>query len=182
MKHNYFSAWLLLGLLCLCGNPVYAQFQTNIAVNPDVDTTYGARMRHIFGPLEKNRIPYGLLRDCAMEFTNLESYNGSYTADSTVMDAGIFYEIYQTLCMAKVNNDNDALLPSPADISNQWFAAGNRGKLPWQEHITDTACLTLIRLMPVQSPSATALCRTTWTHSVTNSTEGISGINCSTGL
>jgi hypothetical protein len=36
----------------------------------EVNNTFGQQMANTFAPLEKNRVPYGLLLDIDMEFTN----------------------------------------------------------------------------------------------------------------
>jgi hypothetical protein len=57
----------------------------NQATNPaNVDTTFNSAMNNIFGALNTNNIPFGMLRDYAMEFTNLENFNGAARA-STIM-------------------------------------------------------------------------------------------------
>lgn len=50
-------------LLLLSSN--CAQSQT------EVDTTYATQVNAIFSTLEKNRVPYGILRDYGMEFISL---------------------------------------------------------------------------------------------------------------
>lgn len=57
------------------------QFNTVFAQD-EVDTTFNTRMNYVFGRLEKNRVPYGFLRDYAFEFTNLIVFDGVSIADS----------------------------------------------------------------------------------------------------
>ena len=45
---------------------IYAQIET--------DTTFNNRMNYVFGVLEKNRVPFGMLQDYAMEFTELKAW------------------------------------------------------------------------------------------------------------
>jgi hypothetical protein len=74
MKKIYFiKAFLVLLLGC------FAQitFVQNIPPTAEIDNTFYNRMNYVFNPLEKNRVPYGLLKDFAMEFTDLERYSGS---------------------------------------------------------------------------------------------------------
>lgn len=56
-------------------------------------------MNYVFSPLEKNRVPTGLLLDYAMEFADLKSYNGVLT-DSNKVNAGLLNDIYTTVAMS----------------------------------------------------------------------------------
>lgn len=47
-------------------------------------------MNYVFSPLEKNRVPYALLRDFAMKFADLERYRGSVN-DGNYVDYGDFF-------------------------------------------------------------------------------------------
>ena len=50
--------------------------QTELVFSQDeIDTTFNNRMNYVFGVLEKNRVPNGMLQDYAMEFTNLNAFN-----------------------------------------------------------------------------------------------------------
>jgi len=59
------------------------QFTTN--AQTDINTSFADRMNYIFQPLEKNRVPNGLLLDYAMEFTNLSNFNGTALTDSNMV-------------------------------------------------------------------------------------------------
>jgi hypothetical protein len=48
----------------------------------EVNDTFGQQMATMFGSLEKNRVPHGLLLDLSMEFTNVPAFNGTLS-DST---------------------------------------------------------------------------------------------------
>lgn len=76
-------------------------------------------MNYIFGPLEKNRVPYGLLRDFAIELTDLEHYNGLLT-DSNYVDYGDFFDIYQTLFTSRVHS-NAGNWVNPIVADSLWF-------------------------------------------------------------
>lgn len=57
----------------------------------EVNTSFAARMNYIFANLDKSKVPYGVLRDYGMEFTNLENYNGTAVlADTNTADAITF--------------------------------------------------------------------------------------------
>lgn len=83
-----------------------------------VETFYNG-MNYIFGPLEKNRVPYGLLRDYAMEFTNLENYNGINLTDSNIVDYGNFWTVYQTLFTARIH-PNAGTWKNPTLFDSLW--------------------------------------------------------------
>lgn len=57
----------------------------------ETDTTFFTQMNYIFANLDKSKVPYGILRDFSMEFTNIENYNGTAAlADSNYADAQAF--------------------------------------------------------------------------------------------
>jgi hypothetical protein len=67
----------------------------------EINTSFSTQMNTVFANLDKTKVPYGYLRDYAMEFTNLENYNGKATlADSNLTDMGNFWEVYNTLISA----------------------------------------------------------------------------------
>ena len=59
MKKNYLLTLLALLLVNLCS--FRAQAQT-LPPDAEISTAYYDRMNYIFSPLEKQRVPYGLLR------------------------------------------------------------------------------------------------------------------------
>jgi hypothetical protein len=50
-------------------------------------------MNTIFDSLNTSKIPFGILRDYAMEFTNLAAYNGLVIADSTKTSFALWRDI-----------------------------------------------------------------------------------------
>lgn len=93
---------LMAGLLALTSLTGKAQTET--------DTTFRTQMNTIFANLDKSKVPYGLLRDYAMEFTNLECYNGTAALmDSNYIHANAFWSIYNTLSSARVNTASNFL-------------------------------------------------------------------------
>lgn len=74
MKKIYFIKAFVTVLLLCC---IQRSFSQNIPSTAEIDNSFYNRMNYVFNPLEKNRVPYGLLKDFAMEFTDLERYNGS---------------------------------------------------------------------------------------------------------
>ena len=49
----------------------------------DIDNNYRTYVNNVFGALEANRIPRGLLADYGFDFTDPKIYNGSVLVDST---------------------------------------------------------------------------------------------------
>lgn len=71
----------------------------------ETDTTFFTQMNYIFAHVDKSKVPYGILRDFGMEFTNIENYNGTATlADSNYTDVDAFWDVYQTLLTSRVSS------------------------------------------------------------------------------
>jgi len=75
-------------------------------------------MNYIFAPLEKNRVPTGLLLDFAMEFVDLKSYNGVLT-DSNKVNSGLLHDIYTTVAMSAIHTNAGGFY-SPAYQDSFW--------------------------------------------------------------
>jgi hypothetical protein len=87
----------------------------------ETDVSFQSAMNTIFLNVEKNRVPFGILRDYAMEFTNLENFNGTAVlADSNFTDAAIFWDVYNTLLTGRIYTSATGLL-RPDTIDNRWF-------------------------------------------------------------
>lgn len=86
----------------------------------EVNTTFGQQMATMFGTLEKNRVPHGLLLDLAMEFTNVPAFNGILT-DSTYTRPKVLKEIYNTLLMSRIRDVTTGFI-TPDEFENNWFA------------------------------------------------------------
>lgn len=126
MKNLYKALFYSAVLFLLLSNKVSAQYMIG---NKQVDTSFNSRVNFLFAHLEKNRIPYGLLRDYAFEFTNLENYNGTYLADSNMVDKGIFFGIYNTLVTSGMTTAAVASLPDPALVDSLWFRSRQPGRI-----------------------------------------------------
>jgi len=119
----------LLCITCFClffGNGTSAQ---NMINGKEVDTSFNTAMNHIFNNLDKTKIPFGLLRDYAMEFTNLENYNGTALADSNYIDKGILWQIYTTLTTARITAGTYTTLPDPGVIDSLFYKARKAGQV-----------------------------------------------------
>ena len=67
----FIQSKLLAACIIMC-----CLWQSNLLIAQDeIDTTFSNRMNFVFGVLEKNRVPNGMLQDYAMEFTNLNKFN-----------------------------------------------------------------------------------------------------------
>lgn len=92
----------LILLLTLCANIAYAQTYTPPSF-ADVDNNYRNYVNGVFGALEANRVPTGLLVDYGFDFTDPKIYNGSVLVDSTLMEQGIYSDLYKTIFTSKFN-------------------------------------------------------------------------------
>jgi hypothetical protein len=100
---------------------VYGQTQT--------DTTFRTQMNAAFANVDRTRIPYGLLRDYAMEFTNLQNYNGAVPlADTNSVNPDIFWDIYKTVATSRIHSSAAGIL-LPDTIGNRWFSARGPGRI-----------------------------------------------------
>ena len=75
----------------------------------DVDNNYRTYVNQVFGALESNRVTTGLLVDYGFDFTNPKIYNGSVLVDSTLMEQGIYSELYKTIFTSKFNSNAGSL-------------------------------------------------------------------------
>ncbi len=96
MKKSTFLRWTIICLLTFTFSNLLAQNTFN------QDTSFNSQMNQVFAPLDKSRIPFGILQDFAMELTNLAAYNGTLLVDSTKTTYGTVMDIYNTLCYGHV--------------------------------------------------------------------------------
>ncbi|MBD2769235.1 T9SS type A sorting domain-containing protein [Hymenobacter sp. BT664] len=71
--------------------------------NAEVDGNFHAYVGQVFGGLEPNRVPTGLLADYGFEFANPRIYNGSLLEDSTLVDQTTYADLYNTLYTSQFN-------------------------------------------------------------------------------
>jgi hypothetical protein len=102
----------LLALILLCA------FTYSSSAQDEINTEFINRMNYVFSPLEKNRVPHGLLLDYAMEFADLKSYNGVLT-DSNKVNAGLLRDIYSTIAMSAIHNNAGGFY-SPDYVDSIW--------------------------------------------------------------
>ncbi len=75
----------------------------------DVDNNYRTYVNQVFGALEANRVSTGLLADYGFDFTDPKIYNGSVLVDSTLMEQGIYSDLYKTIFTSKFNTTAGSL-------------------------------------------------------------------------
>ena len=63
----------------------------------DVNNDYRNYMNNVFGTLEANHVPTGLLMDYAFSLTNPKIYNGSVLVDGTLINQEMYSKLYKTL-------------------------------------------------------------------------------------
>ncbi len=94
----------------------------------EINTSFSEAIAQAFGSLESNRTPHGLLYDIAFEQVNLNNHNGSFIADSTLVDIKEFYGIHQTLRSMRFGNSAPAFMKEE-DIDTLAFSARQPGKI-----------------------------------------------------
>jgi hypothetical protein len=102
--------FVLLCIVCL---------SSKLAAQADINTDYTNKVQQVFAPLDKSRVPYGLLQDYAMEFANLALYNGILT-DTNKTDADTYYNLYKTLLTSAVHS-NVGIMQTPNYIDSVWY-------------------------------------------------------------
>jgi hypothetical protein len=159
MKSTIFKVLLCgIAMNLLLASKTTAQYMVN---GKEVDTTFNSAMNHIFGTLDATRIPYGLLRDYAMEFRNLENFNGTALVDSNKVDKGVFRQIYTTLATARMTASAYASLPNPGAIDSLWYNARVPGQVTlsglfYQYSYLSRAGLLSTMVTPITPPAAGA--------------------------
>lgn len=81
----------------------------------EINDTYRNYVNNVFGILEYNRVATGLLVDYGVNFANPKTYNGTILHDSTLMENGVFSNLYLTLFTSRFNNTISMRHPSIHD-------------------------------------------------------------------
>jgi hypothetical protein len=120
MKKIYTAtAVVIIAMQLLFYHSSFAQTET--------DTTFFTQMNYIFANLDKSKVPYGILRDFSMEFTNIENYSGTAAlADSNYADAQAFWDVYQPLLTGRVSTSASGFV-SPAIADSLWYIQRDTG-------------------------------------------------------
>ncbi|MEO6837648.1 MAG: hypothetical protein ABI185_04630 [Ginsengibacter sp.] len=86
---KFYKTFTGIFILCLFGKISFAQTET--------DTTFFTQMNYIFANVDKSKMPYEILRDFGMEFTNIEKYiRASALVDNNYADDDTILVIIQT--------------------------------------------------------------------------------------
>lgn len=70
----------------------------------DIDTNHRTYVNQVFGLLEPDRVNTGLLVDYGFDFTDPKIYNGVVLVDSTLMEQGLYSDLYKTLYTSRFNS------------------------------------------------------------------------------
>ncbi len=91
----------------------------------EINTEFAAKMNLAFQPLEKDRVPFGLLKDQAFEFTELAAYNGIVT-DTNYVTPVCIKQIYNTLLSARIHANASQFI-QPDVYEQRWQANRTQG-------------------------------------------------------
>lgn len=84
----------------------------------EINTEFATKMNLAFQQLEKNRVPHGLLKNYAFEFTELAAYNGVVT-DTNYVTPVALKQIYNTLLMARIHSNASQFI-TPQVYEQRW--------------------------------------------------------------
>ena len=105
---------------------IISVFLSTMAIaQKEINTEFATKMNLAFQPLEKNRVPFGLLKDQAFEFTELAAYNGVVT-DTNYVTPVTIKQIYNTLLSARIH-DNASQFIQPDVYEQRWQANRTQG-------------------------------------------------------
>ncbi|QTE21378.1 hypothetical protein [Polaribacter cellanae] len=91
----------------------------------EINNSFTTKMDALFGQLDKNKVPDGILLDYGMEFTNLAEFNGTLTTRNYVT-LGRLDEIYKTLLTSKINTNANGLV-TPTAFKNNLKTSRKKG-------------------------------------------------------
>jgi len=83
------------------------------------DSSFNTQMDTIFDSLNTSKVPFGILRDFAMEFANLAAYNGLVIADSTKTTYATVKDIYNTLASGVISTNAGSMV-HPIYFDSVW--------------------------------------------------------------
>lgn len=95
----------------------------------EVDTSFQTQINRVFANVNKSLVPHGILKDYAMEFINLNEFNGATTlADSNATRMSYLFDVYYTLFTGRINNSATGFV-HPDTINNRWSSLRDTGKI-----------------------------------------------------
>ncbi len=83
-----------------------------------VSNDYANQINAAFAGIDLNQVPHGLLKDYAMEFAELNAYNGTLT-NSNLLQRGSYVALYNTLLMARTTTNVPELV-NPETFETRW--------------------------------------------------------------
>ncbi len=104
---------------------IFLFFSVFALAQKEINTEFATKMNLAFQPLEKNRVPFGLLKDQAFEFTELDAYNGVVT-DSNYVTPVCIKQIYNTLLSARIHANASQFI-QPDVYEQRWQANRTAG-------------------------------------------------------
>jgi len=114
---------IYLFLLCMCSFAITANAQVTLQQDT---TSFNSQMSAAFANLQTYRVPFGILQDYAMEFTNLQAYNGTILADSTKNTYATVMDIYNTLVSGIINTSAGSFV-HPVYFDSLWQSKRQAG-------------------------------------------------------
>ena len=84
----------------------------------EISNAYATQVSNMFAPLDKTKIPHGLLLDFGFEYTNLKAYNGTLV-DSTAINPTALKNIYNTFFSSRIINTTTGFV-NPNNYETNW--------------------------------------------------------------
>lgn len=113
MKNTFFTAIFLMACF-------FMQAQDRPEPEIEINRDFNKKMTAVFGNLERDRVPYGLLYDYALAFADLEAYNG-VVSDTTFVDVSVLSDIYKTLQMARIHPSTEKDFIPMKQYADTWM-------------------------------------------------------------
>ena len=86
----------------------------------ETDSTFATQINRVFAGMDKSKVPHHLLKDYAMEFIDIEQYDG-VLKENNFLHRGHYVSIYNTLLMARTQTEVPGLV-SPEAFEDRWDA------------------------------------------------------------
>lgn len=112
----------------LAGTLLLLLIYTELKSQPEINSSFSVRRNYVFGALERNRIPNGMLLEYAMEFTHLPRFDGTSLNDSNYVMVPELMQIYTTLYTSRIHQ-NGFTIRHPDVFDSTWNSARGSGKV-----------------------------------------------------
>lgn len=113
-----------------------------LSAQTHINNSFADAVNQAFATLEKDRVPYGLLKDAALEFTELSAYNGVLT-DTNYVTPVALKQLYHTLFTARVHPTADPDFIAPQDYTQTWQMYREPGRI-----VLSGLCYTYAKFAP----------------------------------